>query len=299
MLVGASCTAELIQDDPGGLARALALPIPVVPLELPVVPAQGELGRGGDVLSARARARGTVGAAAGHARAPRGRRAPSVAATCWARPRSASAIATTSREITTLLDALGIDVNVVAPLGASPADLARLPRGRLQRRALSGDRGHRGAVAGAHVRAAVHARRCRSASAPRATSSREVAALAGVDPAPVLAGAPSRLPWYSRSVDSTYLTGKRVFVFGDATHAVAAARDRGARTGFTVVGLGTYSREFAREVREAREALRRRAADHRRLSRGRGADRRTAARAGARHADGAPHRQAARASRAR
>src|SRR6478672_9559230 len=35
MLVGASCTAELIQDDPAGLARALDLPIPVVPLELP------------------------------------------------------------------------------------------------------------------------------------------------------------------------------------------------------------------------------------------------------------------------
>ena len=35
MLVGASCTAELLQDDPGGLARALHLPIPVIPLELP------------------------------------------------------------------------------------------------------------------------------------------------------------------------------------------------------------------------------------------------------------------------
>src|SRR3954466_2983128 len=35
MLVGASCTAELIQDDPGGLAQALGLSIPVVPLELP------------------------------------------------------------------------------------------------------------------------------------------------------------------------------------------------------------------------------------------------------------------------
>jgi light-independent protochlorophyllide reductase subunit B len=33
-----------------------------------------------------------------------------------------------------------------------------------------------------------------------------------------------RLSWYSRSIDSTYLTGKRVFIFGDATHAVAAAR---------------------------------------------------------------------------
>ncbi|OYU74768.1 MAG: ferredoxin:protochlorophyllide reductase (ATP-dependent) subunit B, partial [Alphaproteobacteria bacterium PA3] len=31
-LVGASCTAELIQDDPGGLARALHLPVPTITL---------------------------------------------------------------------------------------------------------------------------------------------------------------------------------------------------------------------------------------------------------------------------
>jgi light-independent protochlorophyllide reductase subunit B len=42
-----------------------------------------------------------------------------------------------------------------------------------------------------------------------------------------------------------------VFVFGDATHAIAAARVAHQEMGFTVVGLGTYSREFAREVREA------------------------------------------------
>ncbi len=35
MMVGASCTAELIQDDPGGLCKALGLPVPVVALELP------------------------------------------------------------------------------------------------------------------------------------------------------------------------------------------------------------------------------------------------------------------------
>ena len=35
MLVGASCTAELIQDDPAGLAEAMRLPCPVVALELP------------------------------------------------------------------------------------------------------------------------------------------------------------------------------------------------------------------------------------------------------------------------
>jgi light-independent protochlorophyllide reductase subunit B len=67
----------------------------------------------------------------------------------------------------------------------------------------------------------------------------------------VLETTQSRLPWYSRSVDSNYLTGKRVFVFGDATHAVAAARVAQQELGFTVVGIGTYSREFAREVRDA------------------------------------------------
>ena len=61
----------------------------------------------------------------------------------------------------------------------------------------------------------------------------------------------SRATWYAKSVDSTYLTGKRVFVFGDATHAIAAARIASRELGFTVVGLGTYSREQARDVREA------------------------------------------------
>jgi light-independent protochlorophyllide reductase subunit B len=35
MIVGASCTAELIQDDPGGMAETMGLPVPVIPLELP------------------------------------------------------------------------------------------------------------------------------------------------------------------------------------------------------------------------------------------------------------------------
>jgi light-independent protochlorophyllide reductase subunit B len=51
-------------------------------------------------------------------------------------------------------------------------------------------------------------------------------------------------------VDSTYLTGKRVYIFGDGTHVIAAARIARDELGFTVVGIGTYSREMAREVRE-------------------------------------------------
>jgi light-independent protochlorophyllide reductase subunit B len=80
---------------------------------------------------------------------------------------------------------------------------------------------------------------------------REVTQLAGLDPEVTLSKAVSRAAWYSRSVDSNYLTGKRVFVFGDATHAVAAAKVAAQEMGFTVVGIGTYSREFAREVRDA------------------------------------------------
>jgi light-independent protochlorophyllide reductase subunit B len=78
-----------------------------------------------------------------------------------------------------------------------------------------------------------------------------VAALAGIDPAEFLARKTARLVWYSRSIDSTYLTNKRVFIFGDATHAIAIARVAAEELGYQVVGLGSYAREFAREVREA------------------------------------------------
>jgi light-independent protochlorophyllide reductase subunit B len=77
----------------------------------------------------------------------------------------------------------------------------------------------------------------------------EVCAIADI-PVPVDVDA-GRMPWWSRSVDSTYLTGKRVFIFGDATHAVAAARIARDELGFEVVGLGCYNREFARDIRAA------------------------------------------------
>jgi light-independent protochlorophyllide reductase subunit B len=55
-------------------------------------------------------------------------------------------------------------------------------------------------------------------------------------------------------VDSTYLTGKRVFLFGDATHVMAAARIAATEIGFEVVGMGCYNREFARPMRAAAKA---------------------------------------------
>jgi len=146
---------------------------------------------------------------------------------------------------------MGIEVSVVAPLGATPADLARLGEADFnvvlypETAASAAQWLHRtfGQPSVNTVPIGVGATR-------RFIS--EVAAVAGIEstPPPGLDSA-ARLPWYSRSVDSTYLTGKRVFVFGDATHAVAAARIAAQELGFKVVGLGTYSREFAREVRAA------------------------------------------------
>ena len=249
LLVGASCTAELIQDDPGGLARALALPVPVVALELPSYQKKENWGAAETFYQ-------VVRAFAGPCVPPPG--TPRPGRTPGARPRcnvlGPAALGFRHRddvvEITRLLAQLGIDVNVTAPLGATPADIARLGDAEFN------------VVLYPEIAGQAAAWLARSFG-QKATKSvpigiggtrdfiNEVAALAGVDPSAVLAASPSRLPWYSRSVDSNYLTGKRVFVFGDATHAVAAARVAREEMGFTVVGLGTYSREFARDVREA------------------------------------------------
>jgi light-independent protochlorophyllide reductase subunit B len=243
MLVGASCTAELIQDDPGGLARALALPIPVVALELPSYQKKENWG-----------AAETFYQLVRHLAVPveRAPRAPGTRPRCNLLGPTALGFRHRDdvREITGLLDALGIDVAVVAPLGATAADIARL--GEAEFNVVL----YPETASQAAQWLLKNLKQPMTKTVPIGFGAtcdfiREVAQLAGVDPEPVLAGAPSRAPWYARSVDSTYLTGKRVFVFGDATHAVAAARIAARELGFTVVGLGTYSREFAREVREA------------------------------------------------
>jgi light-independent protochlorophyllide reductase subunit B len=153
-------------------------------------------------------------------------------------------------EITGLLARLGIDVNVTAPLGATPADLARLGEAdfnvvlypEIAGQAASWLQRTFGQPSTKTIPIGVSATR---------EFIEEVAKLAGIDASSTLAASSTRLPWYSRSVDSTYLTGKRVFIFGDATHAVGAARIASDELGFEVVGLGTYAREFGREIRDA------------------------------------------------
>ena len=249
MMVGSSCTAELIQDDPGGLAKALALPIPVVALELPSYQKKENWGASETFYQ-------MVRTLAGpHIPAPGTQRAARIESTLP----SCNVLGATAlgfrhrddvREIVGLLEQLGIEVRVVAPLGATPDDLARLGEADFNVVLYPETAGQ----------AASWLQRNFSQPFTRtipigvgATKDfiAEVRTLAGQAADAAIPDALARSPWYSRSVDSTYLTGKRVFVFGDATHAIAAARVAHQEMGFTVVGLGTYSREFAREVREA------------------------------------------------
>ncbi len=253
MLVGASCTAELIQDDPGGLARALGLPVPVVPLELPAYQRKETWGAAETFYHL---VRALAGPNAPPPGTPRPARDPA------RRPRAnllgATALGFRHRddvaEVRRLLDSLGVEVSVTAPLGARPADLARLGEADFNVVLYP-------EIAGTAARwlertfAQPYTRTVPIGVGATRDFLAEVAGLAEVDPAPALADGETRvrLPWWSRSIDSTYLTGKRVFIFGDATHAVAAARVAQDEMGFAVVGLGTYAREQAREVRAAAE----------------------------------------------
>jgi len=250
MLVGASCTAELIQDNPAGLALGLKLPIPVIPLELPSYQKKENWGAA-ETFYRLVRAL-AGGQAEGYQRAPIEGRRPvcNILGPTALGFRHRDDVA----EITRLLDRIGIEVRVTAPLGARAADIARIPEANFNV-SLYPEISDSVSRWLERTFRQPFTRTIPIGVAATRDFIREVATLGGLDAEAVLARveaeAAPRLPWYSRSVDSTYLTGKRVFIFGDATHAIAAARVAAKELGFEVVGLGTYSREFGRELRAA------------------------------------------------
>lgn len=234
MIVGASCTAELIQDDPGGIAEAMGLPVPVIGLDLPSYQRKENFGADETFFQIVRR----------------------LARPCekTARP-SCNLIGATAlgfrhrddiTELTALLGDMGIDVNVCAPYGATPADITRLGAAwfNVLMYPETGESACRWMTRELDLP-------CTKTIPIGVGATRdfvaEVAALAGV--APRLDETRLRLPWYSASVDSTYLTGKRVFIFGDGTHVATAARIARDEMGFEVVGLGCYNREMARPIR--------------------------------------------------
>ena len=243
IIVGASCTAELIQDDPGGLAEALGLSIPVVPLELPSYMRKENWGASETFYQLCRTLAGPCDKISADGQGPVANILGPTALGFRHRD--------DAREIKGLLEDMGVRVNVVAPMPSTPKDLNRLAAAdfnvvlypEIAEGAARWLEKTHGQPWTRTVPIGVGATRDFLA---------EVAAITGL---PVPAEDPAlRFPWWSRSVDSTYLTGKRVFVFGDATHAIAMARVARDEMGFEVVGLGCYNREFARPIREAAKA---------------------------------------------
>ncbi len=234
IIVGASCTAELIQDDPGGLAEALGLDIPVIPLDLPSYQRKENFGADETFYQI------VKTLAKDQPKTPR--------ISC--NLLGATALGFRHRddveELTGLLADLGINVNVCAPLGATPADIARLPAAHFNVLMYpeTGEQAARwlektyGQPFTKVVPIGVGATRDFIAEIGEITKKDLL-----IDESRL------RLPWWTRSVDSTYLTGKRVFIFGDGTHVAAHARIARDEMGFEVVGIGCYNREMARPVR--------------------------------------------------
>ena len=256
LLVGESCTAELIQDQAGALANSMGLSMPVVNLELPAYSKKENWGAAETFYQlVRTLLKDQAPAELTHD--------PKSWQQQGRRPRvnlmGPSLLGFRCRddvlEIQRLLSMHGIDVGVVAPLGATVADVHRLPEADLN------------VCLYPEIAESSCAWLERSFGIPFTSTVPigigatqdflvEVHNLLGMTPPSPQAGIrQSRLPWYSESVDSTYLTGKRVFIFGDGTHALAAARICKDELGFEVVGLGTYSREMARPVRAAAKAM--------------------------------------------
>ncbi|MEM7026606.1 MAG: ferredoxin:protochlorophyllide reductase (ATP-dependent) subunit B [Pseudomonadota bacterium] len=243
LLVGESCTAELIQDQPGALAMGMDLPVPVVPLELPAY-SKKENWAASETFYYLVR---TILSAQGETEKQKETKTP------CANLLGPSALGFRCRddveEIRRLLASVGVDVNVVAPEGATVEDLKKIPDADFNiclypEVALTTGRWLEKTFKQPLI-----------TTVPMGIGAtldfiREVGELANVDVSHILNADQSRLPWYSRSVDSTYLTGKRVVIFGDATHVLAAARIAKEEMAFDVVGVGTYSREFARDVRK-------------------------------------------------
>ena len=234
MIVGASCTAELIQDDPGGMAETMGMPIPIVPLELPSYQRKENFGCDEtffQLVKALARPVEKTEAITANLIGP-------------------TALGFRHRdditEVTRHLEEMGVGVNVVGPMGATPEDLTRL--------------------GAAHFNVLMYPETAESAArwmerelglpftktVPIGVGATRdfLEEVSGITGLPVRTDESRlRLPWYSASVDSTYLTGKRVFLFGDGTHVAAAARIARDEMGFEVVGLGCYNREQARNIR--------------------------------------------------
>ncbi|MEE2773364.1 MAG: ferredoxin:protochlorophyllide reductase (ATP-dependent) subunit B [Pseudomonadota bacterium] len=235
LLVGASCTAELIQDDPGGLAERLGMPVPVISLELPSYQRKENFGTDETFFQI---VRGLC--------IPQ-EKTKTVSCNILGPTALGFRHRDDLEELKRILVDLGVQINAVAPLNATVSDIRRL--------------------GSAHFNVMLYPENCEAAcrwlekemgqkytkTVPIGVGATkefvsEVAEFAGIHE-PKIDSSRLRFNWWSQSVDSTYFTGKRVFIFGDATHVKCAARMAQDEMGFEVVGLGCFNREYARDIR--------------------------------------------------
>ena len=240
LLVGASCTAELIQDDPGGLAEALGLPIPVVALELPSYQRKENFGADETFFQ-------IVKALATECPKTENITCNLIGPTALGfRHRD------DIRELTHLLSQMGIAINAIAPMHASPDDIKRLGAAHFNVLMYP----ETGETACRWMEKNLNLPFTKTIPIGLHAVSDFIQEIQGlVDCNTPDVAADMRSDWYSASVDSNYLTKKRVFIFGDGTHAMAAARLAQDEMGFQVVGLGCYNREQARPLRAMAKTL--------------------------------------------
>ena len=235
LLVGASCTAELIQDDPGGLAETLGLPIPVVALELPSYQRKENFGADEtffQIVKTLSRPLEKTNEITCNLIGP-------------------TALGFRHRddvlEMTKLLNSMGVTVNVCAPYGATPKDIGLISQAHFNVLMYP----ETGEMACRYLERTYSQPFTKTVPIGVGAISdfvKEVSEIVKINTSD--ANTYSQLPWYSASVDSTYLTSKRVFIFGDGTHAMTAARIARDEIGFEVVGLGCFNRELARPMRK-------------------------------------------------
>ncbi|NRB01609.1 MAG: ferredoxin:protochlorophyllide reductase (ATP-dependent) subunit B, partial [Rhodobacteraceae bacterium] len=234
MIVGASCTAELIQDDPGGLAETMGIDIPVIPLELPSYSRKENFGADETFYQ--------IVKSLSVAQAKTERITCNILGPTALGFRHRDDV----EELIGLLSECGIDVNVVAPLNATPSDIACIPAAHFNV-LLYPETGEAAARWLERTHDQPYTKTVPIGVGATRDFLAEVAQITGRDITPDESRL--RLPWWSKSVDSTYLTGKRVFIFGDGTHVAAHARIARDEMGFEVVGIGCFNREQARNIR--------------------------------------------------
>ncbi|MBK9944556.1 MAG: ferredoxin:protochlorophyllide reductase (ATP-dependent) subunit B [Kouleothrix sp.] len=163
-----------------------------------------------------------------------------------------------------MLQTLGVQLNVVAPLGAGLGDLARLPAAWLNI-APYRELGH--SAAGfleeqfgtpALYDAPIGVQPTLAWLRRLVEQLNEVGARVdgpAVHMPPLTAfsldgmSAPSGVPWFARTADMESFSSKRAFVFGDATHTVGMVKFLHDELGLEIAGAGTYLAHEAGWVR--------------------------------------------------